>query len=505
MNKFALSLGLGLALTFGLASTGHAQTYPVPHFGAATRIDGPSAAIVNRTMASHFADTTDPRDFGAYCDGTSHVLSGITSLQNAKGALNTAGWSIAQWQAGGWPHATDTAQEMDGAAIQEAEYALSALTGGRIKLPSGCFVNRTIHVIRPYTTISGDGGFGGSIYTYPAHNFNLFSNDAPGNTYASFAINPGGTGGPGGGFAVAPADGTTEVFAIYDPYVALATPVFGATLNNRMTVHDVEIQTVWSGILSGGGDDLINVVHMRGNGGPVGATGVVWDTPYVDTRQLWNSSVSGFTYGYRALGAGASIDVNNTELYNNTICANHVPAAGMAQVSIYWTHVFCDTTNSATGGAVFDARATGSAITRVSIQNSWFGGNSTGSGSFWAGNVRGVSIGGGTQIFGNNGDGISIDASVGNAAGFNVANVQDAGNTGSGVSIGSGVSGWSLTNNVLGPAADFGANGFAYYIVGGTTDYYRILGNDTHGNTNVPVVGAFSGSGGTHTAVGNNL
>ncbi len=432
-----------------------------------------------RALSARTSDVADPLDWGATCDGASHPLGTVAP-----------GRTLAQWQGLGWPHATDLAEELDSAAIQEAAFAVRPDFGGTVLLPGKpCVVNRTLHLPRPNTTLHGRGMRESGLFTLGGHNFNVIQVDAPQVTLEDFTINPAGQ---------APsASGPAEVFGIFEPYVPPTTAAGVISPHTfRMIVRHVTMAQVWSGIYSTGGEDLIDGVHLTYLN-PAGS-GVVFGPDYVDTRRVWNSWIFGAQYGVRLMGSGSTIELINDELPANMHCAAFIPPAGGHIVSITWQHSWCD---SSTGvGAIFDATALGSSIARVRINDSWISG-SYGDGVQFNGTVRGVSVTGGTELYNNHGDALHLDASIGNAQGFMVNGVKCAANVGSCVGISAGVSGFSILNSDLGPNADFGANGYPIFIASGANDDYIIANNRMRGNAN-PMQ---DGGGGGHKSVSGNL
>jgi hypothetical protein len=166
--------------------------------------------------------------------------------------------------------------------------------------------------------------------------------------------------------------------------------------------------------------------------------------------------------------------------------------------SIKSTNNWYDTSTS--DGVLLDGSQTGGAVTRVMSEGDWFGSSSAGNGLEIKGTVKGVHITDG-EFMANAVNGIKIDDNA-IITGFSVSGAsQIAQNPTCGISVGANVTNWAITDDIIGPAADFTANGTGICIAAGTGDYYTINGNNLANNTTAALTNAATG---THGAIGTN-
>lgn len=152
-----------------------------------------------------------------------------------------------------------------------------------------------------------------------------------------------------------------------------------------------------------------------------------------------------------------------------------IPASGQVVANTKICNSFFDTAEY----GVYIVPATGGAVARTAFINSWSSNHSN----------RNVLLFGNGPVIGTKFVGSEFQISKGDAflLGGNVTDtVIDrntiAGNAGSAVSVGSGVTKLRITNNKIGPNDDFGPNGFGVFIGTGCSDYV-VRDNDLRGNT----------------------
>jgi hypothetical protein len=124
------------------------------------------------------------------------------------------------------------------------------------------------------------------------------------------------------------------------------------------------------------------------------------------------------------------------------------------------------------------------------ITTSWVGSTFTGNGIVTASNWRGELLITNSRIYGNAQYGILLNAGIDSCINNNIISVNSAVTSSlAGVGVGSGVSKFSITGNKIGNdlAGSSGPQAYGIYIVGGSTDYYQIIGNIITNNGTAPI------------------
>jgi hypothetical protein len=139
---------------------------------------------------------------------------------------------------------------------------------------------------------------------------------------------------------------------------------------------------------------------------------------------------------------------------------------------------------------------------------SYIGSSLTGNGvnltSAWKGEVTIQ----GTRIFGNAQHGILLDAGVTSKFGDNIVCENSIASSGSynGITVGSNISNFTITNNSVGltPPSTSNTQSYGIYVNSGSSDYYIIQGNLGQGTTgNINGTLSDNGSGSNKSVTGN--
>jgi len=234
---------------------------------------------------------------------------------------------------------------------------------------------------------------------------------------------------------------------------------------------------------------------------PTNAVGVTFSGTGEVRRLLHSiiSNASGPTLPTAAvkITGGAGYDLVGNEFEQSRYAMLVQPGLGSVVYSINAVDDWFDT--STNDGVLLDASAAGSVITRVSMTGDWFSSSSAGNGIEIKGVVKGVHIAN-SEVFANAINGVKADDRA-MLDGLTLTGNLIAQNAADGVYIGAGDTDFTITGNIIGPAADFRANGNGVVIAGGAGDYFTVVGNNLSNNTSTALTNSASG---THITVGMN-
>lgn len=266
---------------------------------------------------------------------------------------------------------------------------------------------------------------------------------------------------------------------------------------NSLRVNNVSIDGVHSGIYSSGAGVRISNVTIRNIKASSGI-GINFaegnEVKEVHSVIMENASGSNAFAGIRITG-GSGYTISNCQLMKMGV-ALYINASTSHIPSIAVSNTWFDT--SSYGVRILTSN--NMAVQRIRFSNCWFGGNTAHGLQVAQGFVKGLTVEN-SEFFGNTNDGFSIATGT-SVDGIKINSCSFAGNGGSGISIGAGVSDFMITNNRVGPCADFGANLYGVYIAAGVSNHYIITGNDAHGNTSGQIN---DGGTGANKVVANNL
>lgn len=400
-----------------------------------------TGGTATRTIAAHFGDFLNVKDFGAKGNGV----------------------------------------EDDTAAIQAAINATSPTIGGVVLFPPGRYlVSSTLTVNNPNVTIMGASMWGVQILVN-THTFDLF--------------------------VLAPAGGQVHIRDIWLNFFAAPTGAsprwaINAKSVNRVYLTNIMCTGAHSFCVSAGAEfrsDRCFIYTLA----PTFGTGYQFSGA-AEVRDVMNGYIQNATNAGTDARAGilvqggSAVSILNMELIAMTNPLWVKPPAGVNVFSLRVADSWCDTS---TGTAVI-LDGTAGQILRANISNSWMA--TCAAGLYVQGVVKGLSVVN-CDVFGNKSSGIDLAGGAIVTGSMFTAN-KIAGNGiisgGSGITVGAGVSGFAIQDNVIGPAADFGPNTAGIYIAPGASNDYIITGNRLRGNS---VAGLLDNGTGANKVVANNL
>ena len=363
----------------------------------------------------------------------------------------------------------------DDAPAVNATLAAVPSRGGTVQLCPTFKVAGSMNVIGNNITVRGDG-INTTQIAVVGHSFDVFNVTGQATELSGFSIvNYGGqTGGK---------------YGIKDS---------GA--GQRLLVRDVAMTGLYSGILTQGSEARIEHVRIY-NSNAGGGYAIQINQTAGELVEIYNSVLSG---GQRCILAqrGTAITVAHTQATGCAVAFEAAPAAGLFVNYINLNDFWADSSTYA--GILLNGTA--GTIGGVRISASWMSGSGTLHGLGVSGVVRGLVVSN-NEIIGNAGNGVDV-ASGGTYTGLMIDGNRIAGNV-TGVAIGSGVTGFSITGNVIGPSGGFPGNSYAGIYIGGSNNEYVVTGNRAcrnHGETACGgTTGVVDGGGGASKVVANNL
>jgi len=226
-----------------------------------------------------------------------------------------------------------------------------------------------------------------------------------------------------------------------------------------------------------------------------GGAGITYDTTS-EVKTFRNSTIVGGRYGILVRG-GSAFDFNTLELMGSEYAIAVITHDNIPVNSVKMVDVWADSTRTA--GLLLDSEV--GATHRVSAEASWFCG-SKGSGIIVRGWVQGLWINN-SEICQNAKDGLRVEAtpSAGSINGMMLNANRISGNGAAGIAIRAAVSNFTITANIIGPAADFGGNSIGISLDNPLIDNFLIANNQLSGNK-LPIVSVANGS---HQLWANNL
>lgn len=364
----------------------------------------------------------------------------------------------------------------DTAAFILTAAALNPIYGGTFYIPKGRWLlSGGITIAAPNVVVCGAGPEASKILI-ASHTFDAFTTIGAGEvTFRGFSVT---------------AFATTAISKLV---IRDGGPGNGTY---RMRLKDVFFSGVHSGVYSTGAEFYASDVRMYGLRVGAGIGFNFAGTSEVKTLRdcyVQNAIGSNAVAGVLIQG-GSSFVMDNVECIAMSNPFWVSPPVSAVVFSLKMNGCWAD---NGSGIGILLNGVTG-AIHRVTIDNSWA--SSCGVGIQVKGTVTGLSIQG-TEVFANSSTGIDI-VSGAVITGAVIAGNRVAGNGGAGISIAANVGGFTLASNVIGPAADFGANLFGIYLDTGTSNNYLIQGNRLRGNTNSGLV---DGGSGVNKSVTGNL
>lgn len=330
----------------------------------------------------------------------------------------------------------------DTAAIQRAldsaappPYGNWSTAGAFILLPQGtCKINKTLKLYAG-ETLSGRSNYATTVTLAQGHVFDIFSILGPDVELRDMRVED-----------YAKPTSSSEFFVVKDN-ATVASQATGLTLRNLRFVGTI------SGVYSK--SSQFRAMDVRLFGRKTLGRGFVLDLGSNEVTEITGGVVQHFATGVE-IDSGAAFDLREMVIMNNGTALLVKPSKGKTVKAIRAIGTWFDSSSS--DGVRLDG--SDSLIARVNINGSWIA-SAAGHGIVARGQVQGIHITG-SDIFDNRLDGIHLIGKEGGYSpdmkGATISGNQLAGNYGSGISVGSGITGASITGNTIGPAADFGAN-----------------------------------------------
>jgi hypothetical protein len=400
----------------------------------------------------------------------------------------------------------------DATAISNAITAAGAVSGTVVIPGSTCRVTSTINVGSANVHIVGQGMFTSGI-SVASSTFNLFTITGSGYvvienlTLASFGQS-----------------GSSTYYAISDtgsciPYLTVQNvKIFGFDNGIASCGANATIDNLWysaptssfTGTLSGTSLTVSGVTGTISTGSVLVGTGVPVGTTIVSgSGSSWVVSGAGATIGPIAMTATSGDGIKFSTTSEIKRVTRSIINGGLAGIEIVGGSAFDLIGNEIQGGGyalLIDPpnsvpvnsvvmvdewhdstkidgillNGTAGAVHRVSMNGSWAS-SSLGNGIEVEGVVLGLHIAN-SEIFNNSNNGITVDNAA-TITGLALTGNLIGGNAADGVYIGSNSTHFSITGNIIGPSADFGANGNGLIINADSQDYYIVVGNNMLGNT----------------------
>ena len=439
----------------------------------ATGATGPSLITSGATPTSGFTDgvlvkTLSGKTVGAVAgtdylapNGSGAGLTGITAAQvgaNTKSVVNLADY----YSGSGY---IDT-------ALTNAIAALPS-PGGKIIIPNGGWWDKdpanTLTISKSSVTIEGEGPEATTIDT-SSHTADLFN--ITGDNF------------------------TLRNVRVLDAGNPITSGKYALKLSGANAKMDtVEINGTYNGIYTTGPNSRFSYLKIRnikpglGSGVTTDGTNEVMEFVH---PVMENAAGQDAKAGFLILG-GSAVTIDHGELMkmgSPVLFANSTNGV----FSFKATSAFFDTSS---GPGVKFAPTSGAAVSRSTFSNCWFGSNQKG--IEVNGIVNGLDVTGG-EIYDNGSHGIDI-LSTATLTGLKVTGVTIAGNAGTAVNIGAGVSNFSLIGNVISAAGGFSANGDGVVVASGSSDNYTIVANTILGNTTAQLT---DGGTGIHKTISKN-
>lgn len=270
---------------------------------------------------------------------------------------------------------------------------------------------------------------------------------------------------------------------------------YGINLSgDRPRVRHIELNGVYNGIATTSPNSVLDDIIIR-NIKPTNGKGIVIDgtneVMYFTNVNMENATGSEPYAGFQILG-GASIHITNADLMKMGKAMAIEPTVHSV-FSLNCDQIFFDTSKDS---GVTLSPSGGAGIVRSKFTNCWF--SSCGRGAEIRGNSKGI-VFSACEFYANLTDGIRVFSGA-NVKAMIVDACQIAGNANVGIAIEAGISDFIISNNCLGPTADFAANDWGVYIDVGASDHYQVVNNNIYGNTSGQIS---DGGSGTHKNVSN--
>lgn len=338
----------------------------------------------------------------------------------------------------------------DTAAIQATIAAIPA-TGGAIYFPPGTYIVNAECAVSNPTRLYGDGP-----------NISIINNTST--TANTIKIN----------VANCEIDGLG--------FISSATRTAGAFvyLNaSKQQVKNFRMDAAFNGIYNNAG----SVVRIEGgyifntasNGSAITfAGGSGSNDLYVDRVTISADANDSTRFGIKITDAGA-VNITNCDIIRHGINLEMNPGNGQAVPYVYCLNSYFDT---GTAGVRFNSSGTGF-VQGFRAVGCWFGSN-VNNGVAMNGSVYGAEFIG-CHAFSNGLNGVTISST--NVADVSIIGGAYCGNTSSGVLVIANVNYFSVIGARIGNGYQKPGNVNGVTVTAGTSNYYRIIGNDLTGNT----------------------